>query len=51
MGEHHPIPAANSTAIGKGYQNRTAIVQNCVPNNAGNAARAHFGSLAQEYGS
>ena len=39
-GEHHPIPAANSAAIGTGYQNRTAIVQNCVPNHAGDAAAA-----------
>ncbi len=43
MGEHHPIPSANSTAIGTGYQNTTAMVQNCVTNNAGNAARAYSG--------
>lgn len=43
MGEHHPIPSANSTAIGTGYQNTTSMVQNCVTNNAGNAARAYSG--------
>jgi hypothetical protein len=43
MGEHNPIPNANSTAIGTGYQNTTAMVENCVPNNAGNAARAYSG--------
>ena len=43
MGENKPIADANSTAIGAGYQNTTAMVQNCVTNNAGNAARAYTG--------
>ena len=43
MGEHNAIPNANSSAIGTGYQNTTAMVQNCVTNNAGNAARVYTG--------
>ena len=49
MGEHDAIPAANSTAIGTAYENTTAMVQNCVPNNAGNAARAYSGGRMTDW--
>ena len=43
MGENNPIAGADNMAYGAGYQNTTAMVQNCVTNNAGNAARAYTG--------
>lgn len=43
MGEKNSIPDASGTAIGQGYANTTAMVQNCTAGDAGALARNYSG--------
>ena len=43
MGDKKPIPNASGTDIGSGYANTTAMVQNCVPGDAGQQVRKYHG--------
>ncbi|CAB4929752.1 unannotated protein [freshwater metagenome] len=43
MGEKNTIPNASGTAIGTGYSNTTAMVENCKSDDAGSLARNYRG--------